>query len=680
MEQVVIPPRNHGKTPFRHTYDDEGGTRNVERMSSIQEATEYTHSRSGIASRSTKSTLLWPFHNRNTSEVSSTPRSSRLERLRSGTWHSRSFSRSLLRSYDDTASIDQSIVPDYVINFMRGETPETLARKKEAKKWGERNVDIMPRRDTFSSHLVELGNYISSTTDLTRGMGSGSQRSALRRRFTGWRGGIIYNTLLTFLIFVVSVVGLILVITKTREFSGQLAIYSGNCSAATRINIGLRVVINVFTFTLLAGANYVFQVLMSPTRREITAAHDRKRWLDIGVSSLRNFVHVSGFRAAIGAITLVVAIAIQVIYNAVIFFTQSAPNECAVSVSSSMLVIAALLNFVLVISMAVILTRSSFDPIVTLGDAIRSFLRAPDNTTTNASLISKADLQQGRWGLNETKQCVPGSHYWLQAPSLTRWTLTILSWVVVGAPTAAALALMARATREGIATPFGTATPETTFSFPTPITITQLALIAALPQLLLGILYLSTNALLTTYFLSHELSLFALEPRSLRVSSNPTGTQTASLYLSLPRPVSWLLLAIFTALGFVLSEAVFPIISSSSQQQSVPAPRIAFNAQALLILFALLAILLFSILALGFRRTPAMALGNGEAKGNPLALSGGSCSALISARCHPLRGEGEFWLGPVMWGVVEESTEMRPGRCAFSGNAIGALEVGRPYA
>ncbi|KAI8629916.1 hypothetical protein F5Y19DRAFT_63135 [Xylariaceae sp. FL1651] len=684
MEQIVIPPRNHGGHSFRYTYDDEGDIRNVERMSSIQEATEYTASRSGLASRSTKSTLLWPFHNRKASESPSTPRSSRLGRFRSGSWHS----RNLLRSYDDTASIDQSIVPDYVINFMRGETPESLARKKEARKWGERGVTITPRRDTLSSHLVELGNYFSSTTDLTRGIGNGSQRSDLRRHFTGWRGGVVYNTFLAFLILVIGIISLILVITRTKVFSGALAIYSGNCSMASQINIGIHVVINVFTVVLLAGANYVFQVLTSPTRREIAAAHDRKRWLDIGVTSLRNFFYVSGFRAAIGAVLLLVAIAIQVIYNAVIFSTQITPDECAVSISSSMLAIVALLNIVLVISMAIILTRSSFDPIATLGDAIRSFLRMPDHMTSNASLISKTDLQQGRWGPNEAKQYTVAKHYWLQAPSLTRWVLTISSWLIVGAPTAAALALMAQASSENVHTPLGTATPETIYHFPIPIETTQLALVAALPQLLLGILYLSTNALLTTYFLSHELSLFAVGPRSLRVSSNPAGAQTASLYLSLPRPVSWLLLAIFAALGFVLSQAVFPIVSSSAlpagQQQPNPTPGIAFNVQGLLILLALLVSLLLFIVGLGLRRTPAAVPAGdgdgGETKGNPLALRGSSCSAVISARCHPVRGEGEFWLGPVAWGVVDEGTDARPGRCAFTGNAAGHVDAGKLYA
>ncbi|TGJ85154.1 hypothetical protein E0Z10_g3571 [Xylaria hypoxylon] len=637
-------------------------------LDSIQELTEYTNSRSGLASRSTKSTLMWPFHHRNTSEVPSTARSSRLGRFRSGTWGSRGVLR-----FDDTASIDQSLVPDYVINFMRGETPESLARKQEARQWGQRNVTITPRRDTFSSHLIELSNHFTSSGAVT---GNGSQRSDLRRHFTGWRGGVVYNTLLSFLILIVGIISLILVATRTKVFSGQLAIYSGDCPMATRINIGLHVVINVFTVVLLAGANYVFQVLTSPTRREITEAHNRKQWLDIGVCSLRNFIHVSGFRAGLGAVIMLVAIAIQVIYNAVFFFTQTSQSECAVSVNGPMLAIVALLNIILVLTMAVILARSTFDPLATLGDALRSFLRVPDHTTEDASLMTKMDLQQGRWGSNVTKQCMLRSHYWLEAPSLTRWIFTILSWLIIGGPTAAAIALMARASSEGVSTPFGTAIPETIFSFPISIEITQLTLIAALPQLLLGTLYLSTNALLTTYFLSHELSLFALGPRSLRVSSNPGGTQTASLYLSLPRPVSWLLLATFAALGFVLSQAVFAIVSPTTQQ-SAPSPGVAFNTQALLILIVLLAIVLFSVLFLGLRRTPT-----GEATGNPLALTGGSCSALISARCHASRsqGQGEFWLGPVGWGVVEEATSSEPGRCAFTDGAVGPLYPEREYA
>ncbi|KAI1439230.1 hypothetical protein GGR50DRAFT_9202 [Xylaria sp. CBS 124048] len=700
---------------FRYAqHDEDDGLRSVERMSSIQEVTEYSNSRSGVVSRSNKSTsLMWPFHHRGPSEVPSTARSSRMGRFRSGTWNSRSF----LRQFDDTASIDQTIVPDYVINFMRGETPETLAKKKELRQWKERTAILTPNRDTFSNNFIELGETNSMMGKSNNG--GTERRGGLRWYLTGWRGGVAYNTFLASLMLIVGVVYLVTIVLRAQAFSAQVAIYSGNCATATNIKIGTNTVINVFSVVLLAGANYVFQVLVSPTRREISAAHERKRWLDIGIASLRNLRRVSVPRAILGTLILLVAIGAHVIYNAVVIFTPSPPQEqeqeqeakCAVGVNSSMLIIAVILNAVLVLSMACILLTSCFDPLVTIGDVIRSFLQKPDETTAMSSLLSYADLQNDRWGTSHvTKRCEPRHHYWLEAPSLARWAATVLSWLAIGGPTAAAVARMGQASQAGIHAPFGAAVAETTFPFPIDTAMPNLALVIALSQLLLAILYLTTNALLTAYYQSQELALFALGPRSLRVSSDPIGTQTASLYLSLPRPVSWFLLATFAALGIVLSQAVFPVFlssSSSSSSSSSPSfsngggqPAVAFNTRALLVLIGLLVVLLFSILVLGLRRTPAPALqsnnhnshgereGGGEGerekekepRGNPLALAGGPNSALISARCHPSLSEGSIWLGPVAWGVVEEPTRTQPGRCAFTSGAVCAFDMGMEYA
>ncbi|KAI1381015.1 hypothetical protein F4677DRAFT_208613 [Hypoxylon crocopeplum] len=775
----------------------------------IQEGQPYTSSKSGPSSSSRNNSLAWPFHGRNTSEVPSTTRSSRFTFR---TWQPRTF----FRPHDDTASIDRSIVPDYVVNFIRGETPETLARKKEQRKWGEHGVEITPRRDTFVSHPIEFGNYYSSSTDLSNDLNthsSWSRQSGIRRHVTGWRGGVIFNSLVSFLILVVGIICLILVIAKARLLSGESAIYSGDCTTANHINVGIHIVIDVFGVALLSGANYVFQVLSSPTRREVATAHGNKRWLDIGIPSIRNFSHISGFRATVVVIILLSAVATQVIYNAVIFTTQNAFNydvlfvtqsfldhalfsndtkinegglsdlditnfqntangftnltsstclqefsgifqpsfdavllitdsksttsslirtsnpgtsltaftsnnvdviapdgslvqyclarsgasrTCSVNLSGSILGIAVLLNLATVISMAIILARSSFKPLVTLGDSIRSFLRHPDPTTANACLLTKTDVCQGSWASSESQFFVPNNHYWFQTPSLPRWALTVFAWLAIGAPTAVALGFLIRENPD-VLTPFGVANPRMTFLLPAPTETAQMALLAALPQLLLAVLYFVINAHLTTYYLSHEFSRFALGSRTLRVSSNPAGEQTTSLFLTLPRPVSWTLLAWFAGLSFSLSQAVFPAVVTFSP----PSPSannivaISFSTQALLTLLALLVALAIAILGLGSRRTAAASLASGEAKGNPLVLRGGSCSAVISAKCHnhnivppgqlaPREQDGgdedaDLWLRPIAWGVVEEGTGMRPGRCGFSATGTGCVDAGRNY-
>jgi hypothetical protein len=64
---------------------------------------------------------------------------------------------------------------------------------------------------------------------------------------------------------------------------------------------------------LLAGANYAFQLLSSPTRDEVNKAHEKKKWLDIGVPSFRNLGHIAKSRSILAVSVLLVGVATQVL-------------------------------------------------------------------------------------------------------------------------------------------------------------------------------------------------------------------------------------------------------------------------------------------------------------------------------------------------------------------------------
>lgn len=272
--------------------------------------------------------MAWPFHHtrsgnsrsghsRSGSEAPSTTFST-LSGFRWANWQHRSFLRI---TPDDATSISRNLVPDYIVNYIRGETPETLARKREQEqarsRLGERGPGgLTPGEEGHLSFPVEYGHYYSSSTDLTRGLQNGlsstSRHTGFRRHFAGWRGGVVFNTLIALLILVAEIIVLIVVLTRTRLLAGDSAVWSGDCGRAHRLSIGLHVLINAFGIILLAGANYVFQVLSSPIRPEVDRAHASKRWLDIGVPSVRNLRHISGFRAILGSIVLFIAVSIQV--------------------------------------------------------------------------------------------------------------------------------------------------------------------------------------------------------------------------------------------------------------------------------------------------------------------------------------------------------------------------------
>jgi hypothetical protein len=81
---------------------------------------------------------------------------------------------------------------------------------------------------------------------------------------------------------------------------------------------------------------------------------------------------------------------------------------------------------------------------------------------------------------------------------------------------------------------------------------------------------------------------------------------------------------------------------------------------------ALLVTVLALVLGLGLRRAdPTPTFANGQPAGNPMVLRGGSCSAVISSRCHlPGRGHhaglaGRVSEGKVTWGVVRGGDDSR---------------------
>lgn len=242
---------------------------------------------------------------------------------------------------DSGSDADTDLVPDYIINYIRGETPATVARRKNnGGKLGERGVDVVTHHRPHQSRAAEFEGFYddeSSTTrheastEMSRGWvddaedshilsGDGDRGGPQRprpqkgwRRFAaGWRGGVALNLLLTCLILVVGIVCLILAVSKGLPSAGEAVIYTGSCSTADNVNWGLHGVISMFAVVSLAGANYAFQVLSSPTRKEADAAHLQSRWLDIGVPSIRNFAYIGKSRGALFAGILMVALATQV--------------------------------------------------------------------------------------------------------------------------------------------------------------------------------------------------------------------------------------------------------------------------------------------------------------------------------------------------------------------------------
>jgi hypothetical protein len=242
--------------------------------------------------------------------------------------------------------LDTDLVPDYVINYIRGETPDMVARRKmNDGKLGERGVDVVTRHKVHKSRaaiLSRLDDRSSTTSSDLYGdgrlssftrqdcssewqrqgdgdaqdsrillgdeNGRGRPEEPWRRPvIVGWRMGVALNLLLATLISVVAIVSFTL--AMSRRSGGhwdETMIYTGACSTADHISWGIHAVVGVFTVVLLAGANYAFQVLSSPTRSDVDVAHSNRKWVRVGILSVRNLFQVEKRRglAAPGLVLL----------------------------------------------------------------------------------------------------------------------------------------------------------------------------------------------------------------------------------------------------------------------------------------------------------------------------------------------------------------------------------------
>ncbi|RKK34123.1 hypothetical protein BFJ67_g13921 [Fusarium oxysporum f. sp. cepae] len=633
------PPSTRSFRPW--VWEKPGSVMNFENFESISEepgsatTTRPPTSRTrGFTTSSGRQTVRWPFHSFSNSRSSIPNYPRRPSNSRSIPHSSGSFPRRAAGSISRSVSsvLGSDIIPDYVVNFMRGETPETLARRHR--------IPDSPEPGQFQRPQESQLDFIhsaSSTPDNSRPGTPRAEREKMlveerpqptRSLMTGWRAGVAANMFLTFLILVASVACLALASAQGHMSTWESLLMEGSSTTVEGIARGILAAVNVFAIILIAGANYVVQILNSPTRAEVDNAHSAFKWLDIGIPSLRNMSLISSTRATLSGIMMTFALLSQVI------------------------------------------------PLVTLGDALSSFLADPDVSTEDSCLITKEEIKKGLWGDREGKYWYAKTSRWFNIPSFNRWAIWFMTWIMPVGLAAAALALGAVKEPKEAFTGFGKAA--VVYELPTGTSRSGLAVVAALPQLLLGLLYLSSNALLTLLYLSHELSQFTSDLLPLRVSSGqPLGSQTTSLYLTLPRPVSWILFFLVTAMAFLLSQGILLVSVDGSKGTTTG---IGFSPLPLLILLALLVLLGLGIAGLALRQVdPRGSVEGGEPAGNPLALVGGTCSAVLSGRCHRVPREGGVETLEVRWGVVREGVGMNAGHATFSGRPVGDIMVGRAY-
>lgn len=198
------------------------------------------------------------------------------------------------------------------------------------------------------------------------------------------------------------------------------------------------------------------------------------------------------------------------------------------------------------------LYRTRHDPLVTIGDALASFLDSPDELTKDRCLMDRADVHAGplRWSSDAVPQ-TPGlkplatsysqsrPRRWFAAASKRRWIVTTS---LCAAALGTAAGLLGPGVKNIDSYPdspgafhlgFGAVDARAVISAALPLGGTQGLVTGAIlvntPQAIVSFLYLTYNGLLTSMLLSQEYSKYGIpgRRRPLRVTT-PHGQQRRS--------------------------------------------------------------------------------------------------------------------------------------------------------
>ncbi|OAL51545.1 hypothetical protein IQ07DRAFT_384245 [Pyrenochaeta sp. DS3sAY3a] len=92
-----------------------------------------------------------------------------------------------------------------------------------------------------------------------------------------------------------------------------------SATVISRWSTAAHLLINVFSTMLLGASNYTMQVMSSPTRDDIDNAHTKRKWLDIGVLSIRNLRNIPRTRTMVWVVLAFSSVPLHLFYNAAIF-------------------------------------------------------------------------------------------------------------------------------------------------------------------------------------------------------------------------------------------------------------------------------------------------------------------------------------------------------------------------
>ncbi|KAB8234257.1 uncharacterized protein BDW43DRAFT_318876 [Aspergillus alliaceus] len=148
-----------------------------------------------------------------------------------------------------------------------------------------------------------------------------AQKHNRKNNTENWKRSLYLGSLSSIVVLLFNISFVAWAVSHHDLTNNRGVLFTGGCNKAKRLSTGIHLVINILSTLLLCASSYTMQCLCAPTRAEIDRAHQKNKWLDIGVPSMRNLLRISKIKLVLWSILLLSSLPLHLFYNSTIFST-----------------------------------------------------------------------------------------------------------------------------------------------------------------------------------------------------------------------------------------------------------------------------------------------------------------------------------------------------------------------
>ncbi|USP77721.1 uncharacterized protein yc1106_04995 [Curvularia clavata] len=374
-------------------------------------------------------------------------------------------------------------------------------------------------------------------------------------------------------------------------------------------------------------------------------------------------------------------------------------QKCTLKFSVHLITIVIIFNIVKILAILGSIRTLRNDPMLTVGDAIASFLRDPDTTADKMCLLSQQQVHRAgkEWPLRQEPRAFTGKSLRCLASGIS----VLIYLFVYGYNAINGTKDLASVLRIGLGSVDARTIVRNYTASSGLAGVFENVIIANTPQVIISLIYFSYNATITSMLLSYEWSSFFTRRKPLRVSSSRQGRQRSTYFLQLPYRYALPLLAFSTLLHWLSSQSLFVVsvqvynmygqhnshqcvhweeaLGSNWFQNNDNPALITCGADFITLAYCPLGILLSVLVAIGLA-IGMVVLGMKKLSPAPVV---GSCSAAIAASCHTIRVEDTPWEKELQWGEIlvqdDPKFDNLPPHCGLSSEEVIQPSPGQLY-